>query len=231
MMSNARLVDEELENIGWTRLRQGYGGQADEELENIGWTDEARAASLAVRRAKAAKRKESGGTGSDGSSDSEDSGSSDPSFDGIRDKWERGEPLTKEELDHVDQLMEDGYAGESDSDPVFQFMERWSMMDPEDREATRSEAKSGKSPKTEKPDSREKGEDSGGGAKDRDVAEEKLIKRLESGEWMSEEDRATAEKLRDIRDGKAILKYRHRSMSASDAVWEDKQRLREKRIG
>lgn len=106
-------------------------------LQNTGWTDEAREASLAVRRAKAAKRKE---TESASDSGSESEGQEVVELDEIREKLRDGVPLTAKEKKHLDDLMEDGYAGESDSDPVFEWMERRSNeeMDAEEEEAERT---------------------------------------------------------------------------------------------
>jgi hypothetical protein len=143
-------------------------------LENIGWTDEARDASLAVRQAKAAKR------GGDDSA-KPGKGKKPPDLDDIRDKLKDGEALTDEEAEHLDKMAEDGYAGDSDGDPVFEWMEKRSMSQAPDAEADR--------PVPDKPKS------------DREDPEGELIKQYEAGEKLSPEDEDLAKNLKKLRDG------------------------------
>jgi len=127
-------------------------------LSNAGWSDEARAASLAVRRAKAAARKagraaEAGDGGTENTEKKPKSSSPIDSFkeEGlsgmapedvdrltgeIRDKMNEGEKLTPAEEDFLQERLNDGYAGESDDDPIFEWAERSST---EDTERTREQ--------------------------------------------------------------------------------------------
>jgi hypothetical protein len=125
-------------------LRKGDAG-GDEQLSNAGWSDEAREASLAVRRAKAAARQAGraaeGGDAGDGDradpvpldalGQFEDDGldgmtpaAVDALTDQIRKKLSNNAPLTPVEEAFLQELIEDGYAGESDGDPVFEWGER-----------------------------------------------------------------------------------------------------------
>ena len=125
-------------------------------IANIGWTDEARDASLAVRRAKAAARRaaaeraaadEASGDGAAGP-DSGDGDENDPYADDylgwfdeeglsdmtpeaidalteqIRQKLRDGETLEPAEEGFLIERGDGGYAGDSDSDPVFEWQER-----------------------------------------------------------------------------------------------------------
>ena len=143
-------------------------------LENIGWTDEARDASLAVRQAKAAKR-----DGDDSAKPGK--GKKTPDLEDIREKLKDGEALTDEEADHLDKMAEDGYAGESDGDPVFEWMEKRSMSKAPDAEADL--------PVPDRP------------KVDREDPEGDLIKKYEAGEKLSPEDEDLAKSLKELRDG------------------------------
>src|SRR5690606_32006674 len=102
-------------------------------------------------------------------------------LDDIRDKVKEGEDLTDEEADHLDKMAEDGYAGDSDGDPVFEWMERRSMSKAPDAEADR------------RVEDRPK--------EDREDPEGELIEKLDAGEKLSPEDQDLAEKLKELRDG------------------------------
>ena len=191
-------------------------GSDDSVMANVGWTDEARAASLAVRRAKAAARKaaaekakdggKSDGEPADGEADRtpgddtdgedtekdpweddylgwfEEEGLSDMTPEAIdalteqiRQKLRDGEPLEPAEEGFLIERAEDGYAGESDSDPVFEWQERQA------EEESRRE--------------REERERTVEGIHDR---AEDLMDREADGEELSEEDRRFLERYREV---------------------------------
>ncbi len=113
-----------------TRLEQGT-----QLLPNIGWRDEARAASLAVRRAKAARRKrnaekpETADQRPKTGPDSRNPATAEQ-LDELRMALGAKQPeLTPEQRQLLEDLAESGYAGESDGDPIFQWMERESMQE------------------------------------------------------------------------------------------------------
>jgi len=184
----------------------------DSVIANIGWTDEARAASLAVRRAKAAARKAAAEKGegkkdgdkADGDGDGkpgddaegeetdpwaddylgwfEEEGLSDMTPEAIdalteqiRQKLRDGETLEPAEEGFLIERSEDGYAGESDSDPVFEWQERRAVEDAER--------------------DREERERSVEGIHDR---AEDLMDREADGEELSEEDRRFLERYREV---------------------------------
>jgi len=146
-----------MENSGPPARTQNNEGTEDV-LANVGWSDEARAASLAVRRAKAAARKvaaakaaengDSAGRGHGRQNSSWGYGKEDPPADDyaawfekeglagmsaeavetltgqIREKLRNGVPLGQAEEEFLLERSVKGYAGESDSDPVFKWIEQ-----------------------------------------------------------------------------------------------------------
>ena len=117
-------------------------------LANTGWRNEARAASLVVRRAKAAarkaaeaKRKEEeaktqGAAKRDHLADFEADGLAGMSpeavealTDELRSKLIRETELTPAEVGFLEALAESGYAGEGDDDPVFKWQEQQSQRE------------------------------------------------------------------------------------------------------
>ena len=177
-------------------------------MANVGWTDEARAASIAVRRAKAAARKaaaekaaeggDAGGDHPDPDGEDADEGEEDPWADDhlgwfedeglsamseeaiealteqIREKLNKGEALEPAEEGFIQERADKGYAGESDSDPLYEWMERRAM---EEADAARED------------DEREI-------EAIHDRADE-LIAREEDGETLSDEDRDFLDRYRE----------------------------------
>jgi hypothetical protein len=157
-------------------------------MANAGWGDEARAASIAVRRAKAAARRAAAENESDGNdagdadSDAGEKSLSDMTPDEIdarteqiRQKLRDGKPLSSVEEEFLIELTDAGYAGESDGDPVFEWQERHSA------EETQRE--------------REEQDRSVEGIHDR---AEELMGRESDGETLSEEDRRFLERYREV---------------------------------
>jgi hypothetical protein len=137
---------------GW-KLMNGDGlfSSAEDEaavdfLVNTGWTDEARAASLAARRAKAGQRKQQGGKAGGGKAQKkkappaedvdyeewfheEGMGAMSPEdidafTEQLRQKLSKGEPLSYVEEGFLEERTDGGYAGESDGDPIYQWAEQ-----------------------------------------------------------------------------------------------------------
>jgi len=121
-----------------------------EQISNVGWKDAARAASLAVRRAKAAARKaarEAEGKESDRDKAKppmdplegfEKGGLSEMSPEAIneateqiRKKLNERAPLTQAEEAFLEERIDTGYAGDTDGDPVFEWAERHAMEEVE----------------------------------------------------------------------------------------------------
>jgi hypothetical protein len=157
-------------------------------MTNAGWSDEARTASIAVRRAKAAARRAAAENESDGNdSEDADSGAGEKSVsdmtpdeidartEQIRQKLRDGKPLSSVEEEFLIELTDAGYAGESDGDPVFEWQERHSA------EETQRE--------------REEQDRSVEGIHDR---AEELMGRESDGETLSEEDRRFLERYREV---------------------------------